>query len=105
MDALTRDERLRRSSRRHCADMAAQRVLAHQLPRCPDPLERMMAEGFPDPAGENVAFGQETPHQVMEAWLRSRPHRANILNPEFRTIGVGLLHNADGHWWTQNFGY
>ena len=102
---LIKDERLRRSARRHCADMAFQHTLAHQLPRGPDPFTRMMTEGFPDPAGENIAFGQETPHRVMEAWMRSRPHRLNILNPEFRVIGVGLLHTPDGLWWTQNFGY
>jgi len=105
LESLTEDERLRRSSRRHCADMAARLTLAHQLPGHPDPFERMLAEGFPDPGGENIAFGQETAHRVMESWMRSRPHRANILYPEFRVIGVGLLRNADGHWWTQNFGY
>ncbi|GLY55382.1 hypothetical protein Lesp01_90370 [Lentzea sp. NBRC 102530] len=105
LESLTRDERLRRSSRRHCADMATRRLLAHQLARCPDPFERMMEEGFSDPAGENIAFGQKTPNQVMDAWMRSRPHRANVLNPDFRTIGVGVLHSADGYWWTQNFGY
>ncbi|MGI5499181.1 CAP domain-containing protein [Lentzea sp. CA-135723] len=105
LPALGTDDRLRCSSRRHCADMAAHRLLAHQLPRCPTPFERMAAEGFPHPAGENVAFGQETPVRVVEAWMRSRPHRANILDPRFRVVGVGVVRTADGHWWTQNFGY
>ncbi|MGW6449804.1 CAP domain-containing protein [Lentzea sp. NPDC055074] len=105
LTALATDDRLRSSSRRHCADMAARRVLAHRLPGGPSPFDRMAAEGFPAPAGENVAFGQETPARVVEAWLRSRPHRANILHPGFRVIGVGVLRTTDGHWWTQNFGY
>ncbi|WP_367129230.1 CAP domain-containing protein [Saccharothrix sp. HUAS TT1] len=103
--ALGVDERLRRSARRHSADMARRRVLAHLLPGGPDPFERMLAEGFPHPAGENVAFGQETAVRVVEAWMRSAPHRANVLHAEFATIGVGLLLDATGHWWTQNFGY
>ncbi|MEU4746637.1 CAP domain-containing protein, partial [Actinosynnema sp. NPDC023658] len=103
--ALGADERLRRSARRHSADMARRRVLAHRLPGWPDPFERMLAEGFPHPGGENVAFGQETAVRVVEAWMRSAPHRANVLHAEFAEVGVGLLLDATGHWWTQNFGY
>ncbi|XVS67738.1 CAP domain-containing protein [Actinosynnema sp. CA-299493] len=102
---LGRDERLRRSARRHSGDMARLRTLAHRLPRLPDPFERMEAEGFEHPGGENVAFGQESPARVVLAWMTSVPHRANIVHPDFDLIGVGLVVTADGHWWTQNFGY
>lgn len=100
------DERLRRAARGHSADMARRNYFQHQGLRGPSPFERMLAEGFEDPGGENIAVGQETPASVVRAWMQSIPHRANILNGEFRTIGVGL--HVDGGklpWWTQNFGY
>ena len=105
LSRLVADERLRRSSRRHSDDMARARQLAHQLPKGPDPFERMLAEGYEEPGGENVAFGQESAVSVVAAWMRSAPHRANVLYPDFSRIGVGLVLTADGHWWTQNFGF
>ena len=55
-------------------------------------------------SGENIAYGQKTPAQVMEAWMNSAGHRANILNPSFRQIGVGYAESASGTgYWTQLF--
>ena len=55
-------------------------------------------------SGENIAYGQKTPAQVMEAWMNSAGHRANILNPSFRQIGVGYAESASGiGYWTQLF--
>jgi uncharacterized protein YkwD len=102
---LTIDERLRRAARRHSADMARRGYFAHQGPRSPSPLDRMLAEGFDAPAGENIAAGQDTPASVVRAWMQSIPHQRNILNGDFRTIGVGLHVSAGFPWWTQNFGY
>ncbi|MGP4014999.1 CAP domain-containing protein [Saccharopolyspora sp. 5N708] len=99
------DERLRRAARRHSADMAQRGFFAHQGPRSMSPFDRMLAEGFEDPGGENIASGQETPASVVRAWMQSIPHRANILNGDFRTIGVGVHFGDGGPWWTQNFGY
>ena len=57
-------------------------------------------------AGENIAWGQRTPEDVMNAWMNSDGHRANILNPKFTKIGVGLYQNAAGrNYWTQLFTY
>ena len=67
--------------------------------------ERMSAAGHPSPGGENVAQGQSNPHAVMTAWMDSPPHRANILNAEFKTLGVGVELGGSGPYWTQNFGY
>ena len=39
--------------------------------------------------GENIAAGQRSPAEVMDSWMHSKGHRENILNPEFREIGVG----------------
>lgn len=55
-------------------------------------------------AGENIAYGQKTPEQVMEGWMNSQGHRANILNPNFTAIGVGYYQNSRGvSYWTQLF--
>ncbi len=55
-------------------------------------------------AGENIAWGQRTPQQVVTAWMNSAGHRANIMNPGFTTIGVGYYQNANGtNYWCQLF--
>jgi uncharacterized protein YkwD len=54
--------------------------------------------------GENVAFGQDTPEEVMRAWMTSPGHRRNILNSNYRYIGVGYVVDGRGRpFWTQNF--
>ncbi len=52
-------------------------------------------------AGENIAMGQKTPEEVVNAWMNSEGHRANILNPNYNTIGVGYV--SQGNYWTQEF--
>lgn len=54
-------------------------------------------------AGENIAWGQRTPEQVMEGWMNSSGHRANILNPSFTRIGVGYYQARGSNYWTQLF--
>lgn len=55
-------------------------------------------------AGENIAWGQKTPEIVVNGWMNSPSHRANILNASFKTIGVGHYQNAKGvNYWTQLF--
>lgn len=57
-------------------------------------------------AGENIAYGQKTPEEVMNGWMNSEGHRANILNANFTTIGVGYYQNASGvNYWAQLFTY
>lgn len=57
-------------------------------------------------AGENIAWGQKSPEAVMEAWMNSEGHRANILNAKYTKIGVGYYQNANGrNFWTQLFTY
>ena len=56
--------------------------------------------------GENIAEGQNSPEKVVEAWMNSEGHRANILNPEFGKLGVGYFYaqNTDyKHYWVQLF--
>lgn len=55
-------------------------------------------------AGENIAWGQRTPQEVVNAWMNSSGHRANIMNPNFTTIGVGYYENVKGtDYWCQLF--
>ena len=57
-----------------------------------------------DTLGENVAYNYPTPDAVMHGWLTSPGHRANILRPTFKRIGVGCVIDARGRrWWTQDF--
>lgn len=57
-------------------------------------------------AGENIAWGQKTPEQVMNGWMNSKGHRANILNPNYTKIGVGYYKSSTGRqYWTQLFIY
>lgn len=55
-------------------------------------------------AGENIAYGQRSPKDVMESWMNSSGHRANILNPNFGKIGVGYAQDGNGTgYWVQLF--
>lgn len=57
-------------------------------------------------SGENIAWGQKSPQEVVAGWMNSEGHRANILNPGFTSIGVGHYQNAAGvNYWTQLFIY
>lgn len=54
-------------------------------------------------SGENIAYGQSTPQQVVNAWMNSEGHRANILNSSFTTIGVGYTLSGGTAYWAQLF--
>lgn len=55
-------------------------------------------------SGENIAYGQKTPKEVVEAWMNSKGHRANILNPNFNKIGVAKSESKNGNfYWVQDF--
>ena len=56
--------------------------------------------------GENLAGGQSTPKAVVEAWMNSETHRANILNKSFRELGVVYYYQSNSkykHYWVQHF--
>ncbi len=55
-------------------------------------------------AGENIAYGQKTPSEVMNAWMNSSGHRANILGSQFGKVGIGVYKGSNGlYYWTQVF--
>ncbi|SCD95083.1 RNA polymerase sigma factor, sigma-70 family [Streptomyces sp. BpilaLS-43] len=90
---------------RHSADMAERDYFSHTSPDGTDPGDRITAAGYRwSTYGENIAKGQTTPAAVMESWMNSPGHRANILNCAFKEIGVGRQDSSGGPVWTQNFG-
>lgn len=57
-------------------------------------------------SGENIAWGQKSPEQVMNAWMNSDGHRANILNSNYKNIGIGYYQDQTGvNYWVQLFTY
>ena len=52
-------------------------------------------------AAENIAMGQRTAAEVVEGWMNSPGHKANIMNASYTHIGVGL--SDSGYYWTQQF--
>ncbi|WP_328904473.1 CAP domain-containing protein [Streptomyces sp. NBC_00441] len=86
-------------------DMAARGFFDHTDPDGKTPWDRADAAGVPGLGGENIARGQADAQAVMDAWMNSDGHRANILNCDYKTLGVGVHYGAGGPWWTQDFGF
>jgi uncharacterized protein YkwD len=103
--ALRTDSRLNQAALSHSVDMAVRDYFAHDTPEGVTFVARDRAAGYRQPGGENIAEGQRSPNEVMTAWMNSPGHRANILNCQFRAIGVGVYRGAAGLYWTQDFGY
>jgi uncharacterized protein YkwD len=103
--ALRIDSRLVTSARRHSQDMAANNYFDHTSRDGDSPFARMEAAGYPSPGAENIAMGYPSPAAVVEGWMNSSGHRANILNCKLRAIGVGMASSSRGPYWTQNFGF
>ncbi|MEU6707567.1 sigma-70 family RNA polymerase sigma factor [Streptomyces wuyuanensis] len=97
--------KLETAARRHSQDMAARGYFDHTSPDGTDPGDRITAAGYRwSTYGENIARGQQSPSSVMDSWMNSPGHRANILNCSFKELGVGIHDASGGPWWTQAFG-
>ena len=93
---------LSRVARYKSQDMKDNRYFSHTSPTYGSPYEMMRNFGISfRRAGENIARGQKTPQAVVNAWMNSSGHRANILNASYIEIGVGYV--KDGNYWTQMF--
>lgn len=91
-----------RVARYKSQDMKDNRYFSHTSPVYGSPFQMMKSFGISyKTAGENIARGQATPSAVVNAWMNSAGHRANILNASFTEIGVGYV--AEGNYWTQMF--
>ncbi|WP_372478056.1 CAP domain-containing protein [Streptomyces barringtoniae] len=103
--ALTVNSSLTRLAESFSDDMAARDFFDHTDPDGKTPWDRAAAAGITGLGGENIARGQADAAAVMQAWMDSPGHRANILNCDFKTLGVGVHFGPGGPWWTQDFGY
>jgi uncharacterized protein YkwD len=102
--ALTADPALAAVARAHSADMRDRDYFSHTSPEGLSPFDRAERAGIDYSRAENIAFGQADATAVMEAWLESPGHRANILDCELTKLGVGVAEGPGGPWWTQLFG-
>ncbi|WP_420865600.1 sigma-70 family RNA polymerase sigma factor [Streptomyces prasinopilosus] len=99
---VTLDSRLNKAAQLHSEDMSANGYFSHTGQNGSSFVDRITAQGYPSPGAENIARGQSSAASVMEAWMNSEGHRANILNCSLKTMGVGVV---TGDWtWTQVFG-
>lgn len=93
----------------HSVDMANRQFFEHVNPDGDDPFARMLAAGYGENGGENIAVGYNSVSLVMEGWIDSPGHRANLLQPGFVDFGEGHVTGdymrSPAIYWTQNFGY
>ncbi|WP_205168031.1 SafA/ExsA family spore coat assembly protein [Bacillus pakistanensis] len=96
---------LSRVARYKSVDMIAKNYFSHTSPTYGSPFQMMKDFGISyQAAGENIAAGQRTPQEVVQAWMNSEGHRKNIMSPTFTEIGVGYAKGGSyGHYWTQMF--
>ena len=100
--ALQMDTQLSQVAQTKSQDMQKNGYFSHTSPTYGSPFDMMRDFGVSyRTAGENIAQGQRTPQEVVNAWMNSAGHRQNILNGNFTHIGVG--YEASGNHWTQMF--
>jgi uncharacterized protein YkwD len=99
---------LSRAALHHARDMARNNFFDHIALDGSVPKQRVRREGYaPRLTGENIAFGPETAEEVVDGWLSSPGHCANIMDARFRDIGVAVAFGRRrGHiYWVQVFGW
>ncbi|MBS4199422.1 sporulation protein [Bacillus sp. FJAT-49732] len=102
LSPLKVDIELSKVAREKSRDMSVNHYFDHTSPTYGSPFDMMKKFGITyRSAGENIAMGQQTPQEVVRAWMNSEGHRANILNSSYTHIGVGYV--ANGNYWTQQF--
>ncbi|MGM9950224.1 MAG: SafA/ExsA family spore coat assembly protein [Lysinibacillus sp.] len=102
LSPLAIDWELARVAKYKSQDMHDRNYFSHTSPTYGSPFDMMKNFGISyKAAGENIAKGQKSAAQVVQAWMNSEGHRANIMSTKYTHIGVGYV--ADGHYWTQMF--
>lgn len=106
---LALDAALNRSAQAHSEDMASHSFFGHTGSNGSDVGQRIAAAGYGPlyAYGENIAAGQPSAEEAVNAWMNSESHRSNILSPYYQHVGVAYAFNQDatyGHYWTQDFG-
>jgi len=102
-------EEFRVAARAHSKDMATRNYFDHNNPEGKGPADRIRAAGWLNPgySGENIAAGNPTAEGTVNQWLKSQGHCENMLDKDFKMLGVGYFQNPGAkytHYWTQNFG-
>ena len=102
LKALTANWELSRVARYKSQDMLDKGYFSHTSPTYGTPFQMIKSFGLSyRTAGENIAMGYATPQAVVNGWMNSSGHRANILSASYTQIGVGYV--AQGNYWTQLF--
>ncbi|KAB7733057.1 CAP domain-containing protein [Rudanella paleaurantiibacter] len=105
---LQLNTKLNAASDKHAVDMATYNYFSHTGRDGSRPWDRMTREGYVwRTAGENIAAGYTTTRAVVDGWLRSPGHCANIMNPNFKEVGVGYGYSTTStykHYWVTDFG-
>jgi uncharacterized protein YkwD len=108
LQPLRANSQLMQAAQTQAEQTASARQLQHVLPdaKYPRPEDRLVASGYPWRAwAENIAFGQRTPSDAVEAWMQSPGHRKNLLNPRYTELGTGVAIDATGRpYYVQVFG-
>lgn len=105
LPSLSFDSAISNVARAKSKDMADNNYFAHQSPTYGSAGDMLKQNGINYSAwGENIAKGQRSPEEVVNAWMNSEGHKANILSPNFSKLGVGYVTNSTGTpYWTQMF--
>ncbi|PZX07574.1 putative YkwD family protein [Psychrobacillus insolitus] len=102
LKALQIDTKLTQSAQAKSQDMKDKNYFSHTSPTYGSPFDQMKSFGVSyKSAAENIAMGQRTAAEVVDGWMNSAGHKANIMNASYTHIGVGL--SDSGYYWTQQF--
>lgn len=106
LPALTRVSPLDRSAQNYAGRMATEDFFSHISPEGETPAGRMLDAGYSWSGwGENIAAGLDTAEAVMDAWMQSPGHAANILSADYTQIGIGVaVGGTYGIYWVEDFG-
>lgn len=111
LSPLTLNLELSKAAQTHSQNMAIQDFFNHTGLDGSSPSDRARTAGYLSGVAENIAAGQSTPEEVVQAWMESPGHRENILNPNVQVIGIGYFYLEDDpgnvryqHYWNQEFG-
>lgn len=102
-EPLTEESHVTKAAQDYSDQMSDEKFFSHTSPDGTTFDQRIKQAGYPKPGAENIARGQTSAAQVMDSWMNSDGHRANILNCSLKKIGVGVT--TAGWYWVQDFGY
>ena len=105
--SLAVSQQLNDAAASHARDMARKKFFEHRGSNGSQPKDRVLRAGYQSRlTGENIAYGPESAEEVVAGWLASPGHCANIMDPRFQDIGVGLAvgRKRSQIYWVQDFG-